>query len=123
MSKKFPEFVPMNGKVMLFPPKSFDKTKGGIMLTDKQKTDAMLAVDNIWRVAAIDPTSGLKVQAGDFVYIDVQSTGDILETELEGFKVYIVSAYALVAKASETMAESMAATEALDDIGAIHGSA
>jgi co-chaperonin GroES (HSP10) len=113
MSKKFPEFTPMNGRVMLFPPKVFDKTRGGIMLTDKQKTDAMLAVDNVWQVAAIDPTSGLAIKQGDYVFIDVQSTGDILETELEGTKVYIVAAYAIIAKASDLMAESMAATDAI----------
>lgn len=106
-------FTPMNGKLMLFPPNIADKTQAGIALTQEQVSKRMLQADQIWEVAAIDPTAGLDIKAGDYVYLDIQATGDILETELEGHKVFVVSTYAVLAKASEEMAESMKATKGM----------
>ena len=113
----------MNGKLMLFPPNISDKTAAGIALTQEQVAKRMLQADTVWEVAAVDASSGLDLSQGDYVYLDIQATGDILETELEGHRVFVVSSYAVIAKASETMAESMRAAKTLAQVGAIHGSA
>ena len=121
--KKEVNFTPMNGRLMLYPPPIERQTPGGIALTEQQIADRMMQADVVWRVAAIDPTSGLDIKAGDYVFLDIQGVGDILLTELEGVKVYVTNAYAVIAKASESMAEAQKATEKLIDLNPMNASA
>ena len=97
---------PRNGHMALEKPTLKKMTAGGIRKTDKMLNEELWKLDRIFKVLAIDPASGIGILAGDEVYLSPDNIGQVIELEIDGKTVLMISAFAVLGIATKVSRES-----------------